>query len=84
MRVELQSRLHVRVTKQSLHRLRISFATNKERSKTVSQVIGSNFISGSIVQWGGSVRPTTFVSDTHVTAQISSRDVSTAGPTAAT
>lgn len=38
-------------------------------------VQGSNFISGSGVQWGGSSRTTTFVSSTQVTAQITADDL---------
>jgi len=42
-------------------------------------VTGSNFISGAAVQWNGSTRPTTFVSSTQVTAQISADDIVAAG-----
>jgi hypothetical protein len=47
-------------------------------------VIGSNFISGSVVQWGGSARPTTLISGNLLTAQISATDVSTAASTPVT
>ncbi len=42
-------------------------------------VNGSNFASGSTMQWDGSARATTFVSDTQLTAGISASDVITAG-----
>lgn len=42
-------------------------------------VNGSNFISGSSVQWNGSARQTTFVNAQQVTAQISADDISVAG-----
>lgn len=38
-------------------------------------VNGSGFVAGSIVEYDGSPRPTTFVSATQVTAQISSHDI---------
>jgi hypothetical protein len=41
-------------------------------------VTGTDFVAGSTVQWNGSDRPTTFVSSTQLTAQISMADV--AGP----
>ncbi|MGH9524539.1 MAG: hypothetical protein ACRD3E_18610 [Terriglobales bacterium] len=40
---------------------------------------GSSFISGSVVRWNGSDRPTTFADVTHLTAQISAADVAQAG-----
>lgn len=42
-------------------------------------VVGKNFINGSVVQWNGAARPTTFVSSTQVTASISSSDIANAG-----
>ncbi len=42
-------------------------------------VNGSNFVSGSTVQWDGSARATTFVSNTQLTAAITAADVITAG-----
>ena len=42
-------------------------------------VNGSSFVSGSVVQWGGANRTTTFVSSTKVTAAILASDVATAG-----
>jgi hypothetical protein len=42
-------------------------------------VNGSGFISGSVVQVDGSPRPTTFVSSTQLTAQISDNDILTVG-----
>lgn len=38
-------------------------------------LIGSGFWTGSIVQWNGNDRPTTFVSSTELTARISSADI---------
>jgi CSLREA domain-containing protein len=40
---------------------------------------GDNFVSGSIVKFNGQERPTTFVSNTQLKAQISASDVQTAG-----
>lgn len=42
-------------------------------------VNGTGFVSGTVVNWNHSPRPTTFVSVTRVTAQISSADVAHAG-----
>lgn len=42
-------------------------------------VTGSNFVNGSIVQWAGENRPTTFVSPTELRAQISAADIQAAG-----
>jgi hypothetical protein len=42
-------------------------------------VNGVGFISGTIVKWNGATRPTTFVSASRVTVQISSTDVAQAG-----
>jgi uncharacterized repeat protein (TIGR01451 family) len=42
-------------------------------------VNGTNFVTGSQVQWNGSNRTTSFVSFTQVTAQILSGDITTAG-----
>ncbi|QQS47372.1 MAG: hypothetical protein IPM66_01530 [Acidobacteriota bacterium] len=42
-------------------------------------VTGTNFISGSKVQWNGSDRPTTFINSTRMTAEISASDIMTAG-----
>lgn len=39
---------------------------------------GTNFVNGSIVRWGGSDRPTTFVSATSLTADIPATDLATA------
>ncbi len=38
-------------------------------------VSGSNFVAGSVVQWNGSSRPTTFVSATQLTASLTAADV---------
>ncbi len=43
-------------------------------------VNGSNFVRGSTVQWNGSVRTTTFVSDRQLTASIPASDINAAGP----
>ncbi|HEV8132246.1 MAG TPA: cohesin domain-containing protein [Acidobacteriota bacterium] len=42
-------------------------------------VNGTNFVSGSIVQWNGSNRATTFVSGTQLNASISAADIAAAG-----
>jgi len=42
-------------------------------------VTGTNMVAGSIVQWGGSYRATTYVSPTQVTASILASDIATAG-----
>ena len=42
-------------------------------------VTGTNFVSSSVVNWGGSARPTTFVSSTSLTAQLTSADVASTG-----
>jgi len=42
-------------------------------------VNGSNFISSSVVKWGGSNRTTTYVRSTQLTAAISASDIATAG-----
>jgi hypothetical protein len=47
-------------------------------------VVGSNFLSGATVQWNGSSMPTTVVSDSLVTANISASAVAAAGPDAVT
>jgi uncharacterized protein (TIGR03437 family) len=47
-------------------------------------VNGANFINGSTVQWNGSARTTSFVSDTQLTAQISAADIATAGTASVT
>jgi hypothetical protein len=47
-------------------------------------VNGSGFVRGSVVQFDGSPRPTTFVSATQVTAQISSNDIIAVGQHAIT
>jgi hypothetical protein len=41
-------------------------------------VDGSNFVSGSVVQWNGTTRTTTFVSSTRLTAAIAAADVASA------
>jgi concanavalin A-like lectin/glucanase superfamily protein len=42
-------------------------------------VNGTNFVSGSVVNWNGTARPTTFVSATRLTAAISAGDVASTG-----
>lgn len=42
-------------------------------------VVGANFVSGSVVNWNGSPRTTTFVNVTQVTAAITAADIATAG-----
>jgi hypothetical protein len=42
-------------------------------------VNGSNFVSGALVQWNGSARPTTLVDASQLTAQISADDIVVAG-----
>jgi hypothetical protein len=42
-------------------------------------VNGSNFVSGSVVRWNGSDRPTKFVSSTRLTASIGAGDVAVSG-----
>ena len=42
-------------------------------------VNGSGFVSGSVVQWNGTARTTTFVSNTRLTAPIPASDIITAG-----
>ena len=42
-------------------------------------VYGTEFTSASVVNWNGTATPTTFVSSTQLTAQISAADVATAG-----
>src|SRR5689334_7671656 len=42
-------------------------------------VNGSGFVAGSIVNWNGSNRATTYVSGTQITASVSAADLTTAG-----
>jgi hypothetical protein len=42
-------------------------------------VTSTNFVGASVVQWNGAARPTTFVSSTQPTAEISAADLETAG-----
>lgn len=53
-------------------------------SEFVLTVNGSNFVSGSIVRWNGSDRPTTVVSATQLSATIAAADLATAGTAAIT
>src|SRR5208282_6587074 len=41
-------------------------------------VTGTGFVSGAVVNWNGSPRPTTFVSNSKVTAAITAADIATA------
>jgi len=47
-------------------------------------VNGSNFVTGSVVDWNGSARTTTFTSRTRVTASISAADIATVGTASVT
>ena len=47
-------------------------------------VNGSSFINGSVVQWNGSSRTTTYVSATQLTAPITATDIATAGTASVT
>jgi len=47
-------------------------------------VQGSNFVAASSLEWNGSVRPTTFVSSTQLSAQIPATDILPAGADAVT
>jgi len=47
-------------------------------------VNGSNFVLGSVVDWNGSARTTTFASRTRVTASISAADIATPGTASVT
>jgi hypothetical protein len=59
-----------------------TFATQGDFALTLT-VIGSNFVhdsqSISVVQWNGSDRPTTFISQTELVAQVASVDIAIAG-----
>ena len=43
------------------------------------KLTGTNFVSGSVAYWGGSPRPTTFVSSTQLNAAIAASDVAASG-----
>ena len=47
-------------------------------------VNGSGFVNGAAVRWNGADRPTTFVSDTQLTATIPAADIATAGTASVT
>jgi len=55
-----------------------SSATSGGPSFTLS-VTGSNFVSGSVIQWNGTARATTFVSGTQLTAGIMAADIAQPG-----
>jgi IPT/TIG domain/Bacterial pre-peptidase C-terminal domain len=40
---------------------------------------GANFISGSVIRWGGASRTTTFLSSTQLTAAVTASDIATSG-----
>src|SRR5947207_1352540 len=42
-------------------------------------IIGNNFVTGSVIQWNGSSRPSAFASSTQLTASISASDVASVG-----
>lgn len=54
------------------------FAYREGPAFTLS-VNGTGFVSNSVVRWNGSDRPTTFVSATRLTAQITAADITTPG-----
>jgi hypothetical protein len=56
--------------------LLVSFPGSSTLTLTVN---GTGFVSGAVVNWNGSPRPTTFISSSQVTAQISSVDVAQKG-----
>ncbi len=45
---------------------------------------GSVFVNGAVVRWNGAARPTTFVSDTQLTAAIPATDLAAAGTASVT
>ncbi|HET9307796.1 MAG TPA: Ig-like domain repeat protein [Candidatus Sulfotelmatobacter sp.] len=47
-------------------------------------VSGTGFVSGSVVRWNGSPRPTTFISNSQLKAGISAADIATAGTASVT
>jgi YVTN family beta-propeller protein len=47
-------------------------------------VLGSNFVSSSVVRWNGTAKPTNFVSSAQLTAQISTSDIAATGTVAIT
>jgi IPT/TIG domain len=42
-------------------------------------VAGTNFVQGSVVEWNGSARPTTYVNNTKLTATIAASDITASG-----
>jgi Domain of unknown function (DUF1929)/Kelch motif len=71
-------RIDSSVTAPALMSLSPSSATAGGPAFTLT-VNGSNFVSGSVVQWNGAARTTTFVSATQLTAAIPASDISAAG-----
>ncbi len=55
------------------------FSANAGGAAFTLTVTGTNFWSGSLVQWNGAFRPTTFVSKSQLTASISATDIATSG-----
>jgi hypothetical protein len=68
----------VKNPKPKLTTLSPSSATHGGPAFTLT-VNGSNFVQGSVVNWNGSARTTSFVSATKVTAQITAQDIAKAG-----
>ena len=54
-------------------------STEAGQSSFSLTVNGSNFVSGSVVRWNGSDRPTTFMSGTELTASLSAGDLASGG-----
>ncbi len=67
----------------TLSALSPSIATAGSTTLTLTAT-GANFVAGSVVQWNGSPRTTTFVSSTQLKAAISTTDLATAGTAAVT
>ncbi len=59
-------------------------STSAGSSDFTLTVSGTNFVSGSVVEWNGSSRATTFVSSSTLTAMITAADVTTVGTSSVT
>jgi hypothetical protein len=64
----------------------VPFLTSLSPTKTTAggsgftlTLLGSNFVTNSVVQWGGNTKATTFVSGTELQAAIAAADIATAG-----
>ena len=57
---------------------------NQNDTAFTLSIVGSNFMSGSVIQWGGNARQTSFVSSALLTTQITSSDLASAGATSVT